>query len=168
MLERREAIAQTELELARAAYKPDWRLEVGYGYRPAFSEMLSVRVSIDLPFFTRNRQDRGVAAAHHELREATALRDDELRHHLAESAALYHEWQIARQRAEHYSTDALPAARARVDAATAAFRSANRPLSAVFEARAALLDAELHSLRLHIEALRLGLEIDYFLAGETP
>jgi outer membrane protein TolC len=167
-LEQQEAIARTELELAQAAYKPDWRVEVGYGYRPAFSEMVSVRVVVDLPFFTRNRQDRGVAAARHELRQATALRDDELRHHVAESAAFYQVWQSNKHRAAQYSAAALPAAQARVAAATAAFRAARQPLTAVFEAQAALLDAELHGLQLEIETLRNRLEIDYFIGEEMP
>lgn len=167
-LDRQEDIARTELELAQAAYKPDWRLEVGYGYRPAFSEMLSLRFSVDLPLFTRNRQARGAAAAHEELRQAAALREDELRHHIAESAALYQQWRSFHQRAERYAAAALPAARARVDAAVAAFRAAEQSLSAVFEARAALLDAELRSLELHVDALRSRLEVDYFLAEDTP
>lgn len=57
------AMAQTNADLAAAAYKPDWRVEVGYGYRPEFSEMAMLQVGIDLPVFTRNRQDRAVAAA---------------------------------------------------------------------------------------------------------
>ena len=31
------ATAQTGAGLARAAYRPDWRVELGYGHRPAFA-----------------------------------------------------------------------------------------------------------------------------------
>ncbi|WP_370305047.1 hypothetical protein [Sinimarinibacterium flocculans] len=38
------AAPQTGAALARAAYKPDWRVELGYGYRPAFTEMVMLQV----------------------------------------------------------------------------------------------------------------------------
>jgi len=64
-LERQIDIAHNDAALARAANKPDWGLEVAYAQRgPQFSNMLSVQISIDLPLFQKNRQDRRRRQAH--------------------------------------------------------------------------------------------------------
>jgi hypothetical protein len=64
------AAAEAETDLARAAKRPDWRVSTSYGRRdPAYGDMVSVGVSIDLPLFSRKRQDPLIAA-----REAEADR----------------------------------------------------------------------------------------------
>src|SRR5258706_12111426 len=58
-----EAMAQSEMRLAQAARHPDWSLEVAYQQRgPAFSNMVSIGVRIDLPIFQSRRQDPAIAA----------------------------------------------------------------------------------------------------------
>jgi cobalt-zinc-cadmium efflux system outer membrane protein len=55
--------ASAELELVRQDKRPDWSLELSYGDRdPAFSDMVSVGVRIDLPIFAARRQDPLIAA----------------------------------------------------------------------------------------------------------
>lgn len=58
---------------------PGWALDVGYGYRDGFlpsgeprSDFVSVAVTVDLPLFGENRQDRRLAAA---LRQRSAAKD---------------------------------------------------------------------------------------------
>src|SRR5467141_2461617 len=54
----REALARTDVALATNSKKSDWSLEVAYGQRgPAFSNMISVMVSIDLPWEAGKRQE---------------------------------------------------------------------------------------------------------------
>jgi outer membrane protein TolC len=163
MLERRQAAAESGIELAQAEYRPDWRVELSYGYRPAFSEMLSLRFSVGLPWFTADRQDRAVAAARHEARAAAARRDDELQHHVSALEGAFDVWRITQERLRSYRDGALPAASTQVDAELASFRAGRVPLTQVFEARSALLDVELKVLGLDIDALRRQLEIRYFL-----
>ncbi|MGH8458603.1 MAG: TolC family protein, partial [Nevskiales bacterium] len=43
------AAAQTGTNLAKADYDPDWRVELGYANRPAFSDMLTLQFGVDLP-----------------------------------------------------------------------------------------------------------------------
>ena len=51
------------LDEARAEKHPDWSVGATYGSRVrGLSDMVSVQVSVSLPLFTRNRQDRGIAA----------------------------------------------------------------------------------------------------------
>ncbi len=51
----------TDIELARQAYKPDFSVEGYFAYRPGFSDFVGIQFTIDLPFFTRNRQDPQLA-----------------------------------------------------------------------------------------------------------
>ena len=55
------ATAQIDLGLARQQYKPGYMLELSYGARQDRSDLVSAMLSMDLPLFTRNRQDRRVA-----------------------------------------------------------------------------------------------------------
>ena len=60
---------QTDVDLARQKYKPEWGLSAQYGYRDRDlmgrdrADLFSVGVTFDLPLFTADRQDRQVRAA---------------------------------------------------------------------------------------------------------
>lgn len=157
-----EGVADADVALARQAYRPDWRLEIGYGHRPEFSEMLTVRAAIDLPFFRRNRQDRATAAARRELAAAGARREDRLRELTASLAAAHDEWRFLGERSETFTKNVLPQARARVDATTAAYRAGRGPLADALAARRALLEVELQALDLEIEHEHRRVELEYF------
>ena len=58
--------ADADTRLARAEKRPDWKVSASYGRRePNFGDLVSVGVSIDLPFFSKRRQDPKIAAATH-------------------------------------------------------------------------------------------------------
>jgi outer membrane protein TolC len=166
--ERASDLARHSLDLAEAEYKPDWRVELGYGYRPEFSEMLTLRVAVDLPLFTRNRQDQEAAAARHDLRVAAAQREDIQRRLAAEAALAHHDWRLYRQRFEHYEQNVVPLARARVEAAAAAYGGGRGTLEELLMSRRAALDADLQRLLLATAILRSRLALDYFIEGDIP
>ena len=140
----REAIAATEADLARAAKKPDWSAELTYAVRGApYSNMVSLMVSIDLPWSPGTRQDREHAAKLRELDAARAMREDTRRMRAAEVDAMLAEWEAARAQAGRITDELLPLAPQRLDAALAAYRGGSGPLAAVLEARRAELDARL-------------------------
>ena len=56
--------ADADTRLARADKRPDWKVSASYGRRePNYGDLVSVGVSIDLPFFSKRRQDPKIAAA---------------------------------------------------------------------------------------------------------
>ena len=162
--------AENRLALAEQAYKPDWRLDVRYGYRPGpgFSEMLSVMVGMDLPVFTRNRQDRGVGAAVAELETVRGTHDDHHRMLLARAEAQLAAYRHAEQRLMRYDQSILPAAASRVDAALAGYRAGTTELAALLQARRSLLDIRLMRLDLLAQRLRSQAEIRYLTTAEPP
>ncbi|MBU2704320.1 outer membrane protein TolC, partial [Sporomusaceae bacterium BoRhaA] len=75
----------------------------------------------------------------------------------------YREWEALGQRIDRYQADVLPPFTARVDATLAEYRSGNGPMSAVLEARQALLDAQLSFLELRLQRLRAALKLRYYV-----
>ena len=76
------AASNAGVEFAEEQKKPGWALDLGYGYRDGYlasgeprSDFVSVSVTMDLPFFGKNRQDRTLASA---LRERSASQYEKL------------------------------------------------------------------------------------------
>lgn len=142
-----ESIAAADAAIAGAAKHPDWSAEVSYAFRGApNSNMVSLMFSIDLPWSQGTRQDREHAAKLRELDAARAIREDTERARTAEVDAMLAEWESAGAQAQRTATELLPLAGQRREAALAAYRGGTGPLSAVLDARRALLDAELATI----------------------
>jgi len=144
----REASAVTEADLARAAKKPDWSAELTYAVRGSpYSNMVSLMVSIDLPWSPGTRQDREHAAKLRELDAVRAMREDTRRMRVAETDAMLTEWEAARAMARRIDDELLPLAAQRLAAALASYRGGTGALSPVLEARRSELDARLALLQ---------------------
>lgn len=144
MQEQREALARAEVDLARSSAKPDWALEVGYGQRaPAFDNMLTVMVSMDLPWQTGRRQDRDIAARLAELDQARAMRENARRVHEAEVRGWFADFDAAGRRIERFERTLLPLARERSAAALAAYQGGRGDLGPILEAERAVTETEL-------------------------
>ena len=156
------ALAATELRLATAERKPDWRLEVRYDHRLEFPDLVTLMVGVDLPLFAGNRQDRASAAALERLSAATAQRDDRLREATAMVTAAYRDWQAGTQRLRYYDEALLPPGAGRVESALAAYRAGRGSLAAVLEARRSLLETELMRVDLATQVARDRLQLQYF------
>ncbi len=173
-MERRIASADTAVELARQRNRPGWMLDVSYGLRSGNdaagdtrSDLISAVVSIDLPLFGANRQDREVAAAQ---AEASGLHDLHLNHQRELSGVLGEAWEVARQTSEletFYATELLPLADQSVQAAMLSWRNDRSGIEQVVQARRIALETRLKHLRLAAERALAHYEIDY-LAGEQP
>ncbi len=93
ILVKQEELAATEAKLARANRTPDWSVEAMYQQRgPDFSNMVSVGVSVPLPWDRANRQDREIAAKLAMAEQARAEREEMLRAHTGEAKAMIAEW----------------------------------------------------------------------------
>lgn len=154
--------AQAELDLARAAYSPDWSVQLGYAYRPDFPEMASAQLELELPFFTGKRQDRLLEARRADLDRAERMLDDARREHESEVRLNAADWQRLQERLARYDADILPPATQRVDAALAAYRSGQGPLAAVLDARRSLVDVRMQRLELELDAARHQAQLQYF------
>jgi outer membrane protein TolC len=167
-LERQVDVAQSEAALAKAASHPDWSLEFAYQQRgPTFSNMISVQVSIDLPLFQKNRQNREYAAKLALAEQARDLREDAIRQHLAEAQAATADWDAATSRLKRFDESLLPLSKQRGEAALAAYRGGRGDLTPVLQARRDELDIRLQQLQLTADQARAYAQLLYFLPPEA-
>jgi outer membrane protein TolC len=164
----REALAASEVALARSGARPDWSVEVLYGQRsPNFSNMLSVMFSVDLPIDAPKRQDRDVAARANLLERARSESEDARRMHEAEVRMIISDWEISGQRARRLETLLLPLARERMELALAAYRGGRGDLAPVLEARRAEVETRINLLAAELERGRAWARLNHLIPHEV-
>ncbi len=171
LLEADVRTAETELRQAQAGTRADWTVEASYSQRgPAWSNMLSVGVSIPLQLDRAQRQDRDVAAKVAVLAQARANLDDALLAHTAQVRVQQGDWASAVERVRRLEQELLPAAAQRSSAAQTAYGNGKLDLGAVFAARREALDARLQLLSLEWDTARQWLQWQYLVAApaDTP
>ncbi len=162
-LDKQVEVAQTDVALAREAYKSDWSIEVSYGNRPAFPDFFSVQVGFDLPVFTKNRQDPALSSKLSLLDKSRSMKEDAERVLKSDAEKNYADWEASTARVVRYEASILPQAKQRIAAALAAYQSGRGDLNAVLDARRAELDIELQHLSLQVDAARAQLQLQYYL-----
>ncbi len=172
--EHRIEAAETAAELARQRNRPGWMLDLSYGWRGGEmadgsprSDMVTAMVSMDLPIFRSNRQDREVSAARAEARGLHEMHEDHLREM---SAMLAEAWAVADRTLElerFYETELLPLAEQSIQAAMIGWRSGRVMIDEVIRARDTALETRMNHLGLVRDRARAQYEIDY-LTGEQP
>jgi outer membrane protein TolC len=159
-----QTVAEREAGLADAARSPDWSLEVGFAQRgPAFSNMLSIGVRVDLPIFQSRRQDPQRFARQAQLEQTKSLAADALRSHTAEIAALLADWSAAKVRVERHISQLIPLADARKAVALAAYRGGKGDLIPVIEANKAALEVRMNQLMAEAEMARAWAQLNGML-----
>ena len=164
MLARKEDVAAAEVRMAQANKKADWSVALMYSQRgPAYSNMISVNVSVPLQWDQKNRQDREVAAKLAMLDQARAEREDMLRAHTAEVRAMIAEWENDRERSARYEREVLPLATERTQATLAAYRGAKASITDVLLARRNEIDVRLQALQLEMDTARLWAQLNFLI-----
>ena len=172
--EHRIDAAETGVDLAEQRKRPGWMLDLSYGLRSGSMpdgesrpDMVNAMVTVDLPLFRGNRQDREVAAARAEARGLHDMHDD---HQREMRAMLAEAWSVADRTAElerFYEAELVPLAGQSVQAALLAYRSNRAMVDEVIAARRVALDTWLKHLRLSTDRAQAQYDIDY-LVGEQP
>ena len=164
VMRKREAVARAEAEVAQAAKQSDVSVELMFSQRgPAFSNMVSLNVSIPWQWDQKNRQDRELGAKLAVVEQMRAEREEATRAHVAEALAMLQEWRSNRERLGRFDATLLPLTQERTRAALAAYRGATGPLAAVLEARRGEIDMRMDGLRLEMETARLWAQINFLV-----
>lgn len=159
-----EAIADSDAALARAARSSDWSVELMYSQRgPAYSNMVSINLSVPLQWDQKNRQDRELAARLAGIDETRSRREELQRAHEAEVRAMLQEWRSHEDRLRRYDALLLPLATQRSEAALVAYRSGTGPLPAVLDARRSEVDVRMERLRIELDRARIWAQLNYLL-----
>lgn len=154
--------AQTEVKLAEANRQSDWSVEASYAQRgPAYSNMLSIGVSIPLQWDQKNRQNRELSAKLAMVDEVKARYEDMLRSHEAEVRGWLNDWQTGKGRVARYREQMIPTARLRLEAALTAYRTGKSDLSSTLAARRDEIDVSLQALTLEMETARSWAQLNF-------
>ena len=162
-----QAIAESEVALARAAQQADWTVALSYSQRgAAYSNQVSLNLSVPLQWDPAHRQDRELAARLAEVERARAEREDLQREREAEVRTMLQEWRSADERAHRYDGALLPLAEQRSAAALGAYRAGSGSLPLLFEARRSELDARIERLRIEMDRARLWAQLSFLLPND--
>ena len=166
------ARSQYGIELARQEYKPEWMVDVTYGFRdgtnPNGSEradFLSAMLVFDVPLFTGNRQDRNVSASRLQHQSALQVREDVVRELARQYEEQHANWKTLQGRVKRYEKLLVPQAHENANAALHAYQNRRGEFTALMRARITEFETELNFLRLKINYLKTQSMLLY-LAGE--
>lgn len=142
-------MAQAEVHEAEATKRPDWGVELAYGRRgAAFSDMVSLQFTIDLPLFAKTRQDPQIQAKRQALTRVETERDAMLRDHTQELEGDLAEYDVVSRQLARLRDAHLPLAREKVDYQFASYRAGKGDLIRVLAARRELIDQRLKEIEL--------------------
>lgn len=170
-LDKKIAASGAGVDLAKQKYKPEWGVAASYGYRQndpggnPRADFLSIGVSLDLPLFTANRQDREVEAA---VAQAEAVKSEKwlaLRDLVAAFEAARVQYATLGQRQQLYRERLLPQMEQQAEAALTAYTAGDGDFSEVARARIAELNARIEALAIDVQRQVVGARLNYFLVG---
>ena len=168
VMERQEAAARADADVARSEQRPDWTMELMVNQRgPAYSHMASINFSVPLQLNQSKRQDRELAAKLALVQQMQAQREEANRERVAQVRGWLHQWQGNRERLLAYDRVLLPLNQQRTQAALTAYRgnSNGGSLTTVLEARRMEIDTRMDQLRLEMETAGLWAQLNHLTAG---
>jgi len=129
--------------------------------------MISLGVSIPLPWDRGNRQDREIASKLAMAEQARSQREEMLRAHVGEVRAMLEEWHNRRERLGRFERDLIPLARERTRAALAGYQGGKTGISDLLVARRSESDVRLQAVQLEMETARLWARLNFLIPDST-
>lgn len=157
--------AELGIELAEQAYKPRLAVEAGYGLRSERPDLASIGVSLSVPLFTGNRQDKRHTAAVQRSSAAQFNRDAlllDLKRQLEQAVT---DWQRYRERLALYEKVVAERARDTVEASVTTYANGQTDFAELIRSQLNELDTQIKQAELKARAGSARAQI-LFLAGE--
>ena len=161
-----------KIRIAREQFKPGW--SAGLEYRKRFgddpngdnrADMMAAMVTVELPWFTQNRQDKRLSASIEQTKSVQLERDDKLRELLQMLNTDYANWQRLGERVALYESQLLHESTANAQASLNAYRSGVTEFTTLMRARITDLDVRLDDLRVRVDRAKAQANLLY-LVGE--
>jgi outer membrane protein TolC len=168
-LDSRIKASGADIELSAQKYKPEWGVNMSYGYRdsdPAGldrADFLSVGVTFDVPLFTANRQDREYQAS---IATAESVKTEKwllLRKMIAAFEATRTRLQRLDERNNLYRELLLPQMQDQAEASLTAYTNDDGDFAEVMRANIALLNAQIDELGIAVDRQKAIAQLNYFL-----
>ena len=147
--------AKSQVSLAEQAYSPQFGVELMYAHRQANNmrgelapDMVSAYLTLDVPLFTGNKQDKAHAAAQYQVGSAQAQKDAWLAKLNSQLSALLSNRQFTLERIERYRSTLLKQANAQRKAVEQGYQNNSATFSDIVTSSTNQLAIELEYQRL--------------------
>jgi hypothetical protein len=130
------------------------------------SDLIGATVTVDLPVFTENRQDRQFQANSSQLTATKLEKDVHYRDLLKDLTMQYTLWQRLSQRESLYENQLVPEAKQNAKASLLAYQSTTADLATVLRAFSQELIIQLEQLQIKIEGAKARAAL-FYLEGVT-
>ncbi|MBI2791819.1 MAG: TolC family protein [Gammaproteobacteria bacterium] len=161
--------AKYEVAWAKEQYKPGLMLDVSYGLRQGNmadgthrSDMLTANVTLDLPVFTHNRQDRQLKSSAYQLESKKFEKQIHYKDLLQELNVRYATWQSLSHREKLYEQELIPQAKQNTKAALITYQNATGDLTTALRSVSNELTIRLEQLQIQIERAKARAALLYF------
>lgn len=162
-----------DVSLAKQKYKPQWGFDVSYGIRDGYNmdgsdraDFFSALVTLDIPVFNEDRQDRELAASKKELLSESYKKQDLHLQLVVQLEQAQARWQQLTERLELYDQRVLKQARENARAALNGYQSGVVPFLTLTRARSAELKARLQRLQLYVEKAQVYAQLRYLIGDD--
>ncbi|WP_445366641.1 TolC family protein [Methylomonas sp. BW4-1] len=161
-------VLDAELDEAKADKIPDWALSLAYQRRgSAYSDLVSLQVSVDLPVFSGSRQQPKLEAKLLERNALAAERQAALQEHTAMLETGLAEHQRLSNAVKRAHEVLIPLAEEKVSLTLAAWRGNQGDLPTLLAARRERIDAELKAIALEGERRSVAARLHYAYGEQT-
>ena len=166
-------VSRKDLELARESEKPGWALNVSYAYRDDApdgtdrADFFSAMITLDLPLFAENRQQKHQQAQQYEIQSSQLQRDALLRKLRSEVLRLKTNLELLEQRNALYRETLLPQAEQRSQAALQTYQSGGGSFADVMQAYMEAINTQLEQKRIQVDSLKSRVRLLYFLQASA-
>ena len=163
---------KSELALTQDKYSAQWGMDVRYGYRQGENndgseraDFLTAMVTVDLPVFTEQRQDRQVAASRSKMHSARYQKIDVERELLKQLKQTHVRLLKFKQRLSLYRTKINPQAKQNAEVAMRGYQSGVVSFITLSKAQVTEFNTSLAELKLKYQFNKTMSDLD-FLVGE--
>ncbi|VAW70571.1 Heavy metal RND efflux outer membrane protein, CzcC family [hydrothermal vent metagenome] len=164
---------QKKLDLAGDQYRPQWGFDVNYGFRSGENldgsdraDFLTAMVTLDLPIFTENKQDRNVAAEKQRLQATRYQQQDVKVVLLKRLQEVVGRLRKLNDRHKLYENKVMPQARQNAEVSMRGYQSGVVSFFTLTRARVTELNSRLAGLQIDVAYNKAYAELQY-LTGEN-
>lgn len=164
------------VSIAKEQYKPGFNL--GIEYRKRFGDesngqhrddLMAAMVTLDMPLFTTNRQDRRLAASQFDMQSAKLMRDEHLKMLNQQLSMHYVDWQRLKEREALYQDRLLPDAKANAKSSIEAYQSRVIDFTTLIQAQVMELETSIRGWRVAVNRVKAHAELLYLsMSNEAP
>lgn len=162
------AAAHNEVSWAKEQYKPGWVLNAGYAKRQGHfidgmsrPDFVGAQITVDLPFFTTNRQDRQVKAGYDRLQATKLEQQIHYRDLVQVLTTQYAIWTRLSEREQVYIKQLIPEAKQSAKASLMAYQNAQGELTIVLRAYNSVLNIQLERMQLEVDRAKARATLMY-------